>query len=335
MEKNYIINKFKQTMSSFEIESDQCPICSSNKYTILSNKDRHGLILPYGSCQKCALIQSVYKYKFKNYSKCYNHFYGPIYKNEIYRTENNENSKNNEKSFLSRKKTGETIYEYITDFIVLKPNSRILEVGCGLGSIMSCFHEKGYDVKGIDLKEEDIIFAKSKGLNVEKNTVENLKKDEKFDLIILMRSLEHIPEPLFFIKRIRSKLNENGALFISVPSLDSLFQTADIKKMNVQSQLHFAHVYFFSKSSLKNLMSICGLRNLHMNHFINSIWVKSEIKVPSFNGNKRIIFFIFFLKYFKYVLRYKNLLKIIILYIAKYGLVRMVKKICSIIINKY
>ena len=331
IEKDSIINKFKQSLSDFEIESDQCPICSSNKYSILSNKDRYGFNLPYGSCQKCSLIQSVHKYKLKNYSTFYNHFYGPIYEMGNYRANNNQN---NEKAFLSRKKLGISIHKYITDFIILKQNSKILEIGCGLGSIMSCFHDKGYDVKGIDLKGEDIIFAKSKGLNVEKKTVENLKKDEKFDLIILMRSLEHIPYPLSFIKLIKSKLNEHGALFISVPSLDSLLQTTDIKKMNIQSQLHFAHVYFFSKNSLINLMAVCGLRNLHMNHFINSIWVSGESKVPLYNGNKKIIFFLFLLKYFKTILRYKNLIKIIISYIAKYGFIQTVKKISKLFIYK-
>ena len=273
MERKHLINKFKQTLSTFEIESDKCPVCSSNKYTILSNKDRYGFILPYGCCQKCGLIQSVYKYKLKNYSTFYNNFYGPIYRNEIVlKTNNNENNEHNEKSFLSRKKIGKNIHDYIVDSIILKPKSKILEIGCGLGGIISYFHDKGYDVKGIDLKEQDINFAKSKGLNVEKNTLENFKKDQKFDLIILMRSLEHIHEPVSFIKLARSKLNEDGVLFISVPSLDSMFQTADINKMSIQSQLHFAHIYFFSKKSLKNLMSICGFRNLHMNHFINSLW---------------------------------------------------------------
>lgn len=146
-----------------------------------------------------------------------------------------------------------------------------------------------------------------------------------------MRSLEHIPYPTSFIKHIRSKLNEDGALFVSVPSLDSLFQTSDIKKMNIKSQLHFAHVYFFSKSSLKNLMSVCGLRNLHMNHYINSLWIKSDKTLPSLNGNKRILFFLFYLKNFKYIIRYSNLIKMIILYVRKNGFLKTFRKMWIII----
>ena len=128
------------------------------------------------------------------------------------------------------KKIGKTIFDYIFDFVTLKPNSKILEIGCGLGGIISYFYDKGYNVKGIDLKEQDVNFAKSKGLNVEKKTLENIKKSEKFDFIILMRSLEHIHDPLSFLKLLRTKLNDGGILLISVPSLDSLFHTTDIKK---------------------------------------------------------------------------------------------------------
>ena len=77
MERKHLINKFKQTLSTFEIESDKCPVCSSNKYTILSNKDRYGFILPYGCCQKCGLI-AIYNHE-KNIHVCntcknYTHF---------------------------------------------------------------------------------------------------------------------------------------------------------------------------------------------------------------------------------------------------------------------
>ena len=328
MEREQVIANFKKTIPTFEIESDKCPICSSNKYSILSNKDRYGFNLPYGCCITCGLIQSIYKYKLKNYITFYNNFYGPIYKNEIFSI--NKNKEINEKSFLSRKKIGKTLYDYTFDFITLKPNSKILEIGCGLGGIISYFYDKGHNVKGIDLKEQDINFAKSKGLNVEKKTLENIKQSEKFDFIILMRSLEHIHDPLSFIKLLKSKLNDGGILFISVPSLDSLFHTADIKKMNLQSQLHFAHVYFFSKETLKNLMSICGFKNIHMNHYINSLWIKSDKTSPSLKGNKKVLFLLFYLKNFKFIIRYNNLIKMIILYITKNGFIKTFRKILSV-----
>ena len=146
-----------------------------------------------------------------------------------------------------------------------------------------------------------------------------------------MRSLEHIHDPLSFIKLLKTKLNDGGILFISVPSLDSLFHTADIKKMNIQSQLHFAHIYFFSKETLKNLMSICGFKNIHMNHYINSLWIKSEKTTPSLKGNKKVLFHLFYLKNFKFIIRYNNLIKMIILHISKNGFIKTFRKILSII----
>lgn len=327
-----IVKDLQQAISRFEIESDKCPICSTNKYYLLSNRDRIGLPQSYGICKRCGLIQAVNKYSLANYTIFYNNFYGQIYKGEnSNKTEENDNK---EKSFSARKETGKTIYDYIVENVKLKSNSTILEIGCGLGGIISYFHDKGYNAKGIDLKEADINFGKRKGLNLERNTIENLKKDEKFDLIILMRSLEHIHQPKLFLELVRRKLNENGILFVSVPSLDSLFQTSDIRKMDIQQQLHFAHIYFFSKKSLNNLMTICGFKNLHINHFINSLWQKNDIKLPLLTGYKKVLFIILFLKYCKYLIKLKNLTKRIFFFIRRKGLVALVREIWKLLGRK-
>ena len=145
-----------------------------------------------------------------------------------------------------------------------------------------------------------------------------------------MRSLEHIHDPLSFIKLLRTKLNYGGILFVSVPSLDSLFQTTDIKKMKLQSQLHFAHIYFFSKETLKNLMSICGFK-ITYEYYINSLWIKNDKSLPLLNGNKKVLFFLFYLKNFKYLIKYVNLIKMITLYIRRNGFRKTFIKILTFI----
>ena len=100
--------------------------------------------------------------------------------------------------------------------------------------------------------------------------------------------------------------------------------------MNLQSQLHFAHIYFFSKETLKNLMSICGFKNIHMNHYINSLWIKSDKTLPLLNGNKKVLFLLFYLKNFKYIIKYFNLIKMITLYISKNGFRKTFIKILTI-----
>ena len=133
-----------------------------------------------------------------------------------------------------------------------------------------------------------------------------------------------------FIKLLRTKLNYGGILFVSVPSLDSLFQTADIKKMNLNHNYTLL-IYFFSKETLKSLMSICGFKNIHMNHYINSLWIKSDKSLPLLNGNKKVLFFLFYLKNFKYIIKYVNLIKMTTLYIRRNGFRKTFIKTLTII----
>ena len=78
-------------------------------------------------------------------------------------------------------------------------------------------------------------------------------------------------------------------------------------------------------------MSISGFKNIHINHFINSVWVKSEKTSPILNGNKRILFLLYYLKNFKYLIKYKNLIKKIILFISKNGLLLTFRKIFELV----
>ena len=266
-----LINELQKAVSKFEIETQDCGICSKQNYIRLHNKDRNGLTLEYVVCKNCGLIQTLNKYKIDNYKTFYNNFYTPIYKN-YEKMDSDEN-------FFKFKQKGKEIYDLVSKYKQLNSKSKIIEIGCGIGGIISYFHDKGLSTKGIDINLNDINFGKNKGLNLHHQMVEDLPDNEKYDLVILMRSLEHIHNPRFFLNQIIKKLNKNGLLFVSVPSLDSLLHSSGPKKVNIFKQLHFAHVYFFSKQSLSNLMASVGFSDVYMNHYINSIWQKKNLQL--------------------------------------------------------
>jgi 2-polyprenyl-3-methyl-5-hydroxy-6-metoxy-1,4-benzoquinol methylase len=66
--------------------------------------------------------------------------------------------------------------------------------------------------------------AKSNGINVRKGSIEQIKSNEKFDLIILSHVLEHLLNPSVFLKKIKSILSDNGILYIEVPSLEGILK---------------------------------------------------------------------------------------------------------------
>ena len=82
----------------------------------------------------------------------------------------------------------------------LIPNqARILDVGCGDGSLMqSLIQEKDIDARGIELEEENVKECISKGLSVIEGNAENELgqfPDKSFDFVILSQTLQAFYNP--------------------------------------------------------------------------------------------------------------------------------------------
>lgn len=99
----------------------------------------------------------------------------------------------------------------------IKKNTSILEIGCGAGEFLRyLYHELGYKKsKGIDPFLPDQLLHDF--VNFEKKSALELKEDEKFDLILMNHSLEHIPEQMENMKTIASHIKPGGVLIVRIP----------------------------------------------------------------------------------------------------------------------
>ena len=120
---------------------------------------------------------------------------------------------------------------YIRDNIIetfkLKDKSKplekikILDIGCGGGLLSEPMHRMGAQVTGIDASEKNIKVAK---LHAKKNSLkikyyctspENLKINDKFDVILNMEIIEHVQDVGFFLQTCSKLLKKNGIMFIA------------------------------------------------------------------------------------------------------------------------
>lgn len=107
----------------------------------------------------------------------------------------------------------------------IKSKSKVLDIGCGAGTISFYFSGKVSSVLGIDISERAIESATQSahvlGLkNAKFETMEFPNKSPKgrFDFIIFTEVIEHLEDDNKAIKQITKSLNENGILLLSTPS---------------------------------------------------------------------------------------------------------------------
>lgn len=121
----------------------------------------------------------------------------------------------------------------------LKNSFRILDVGCGVGTIDFLLAKEGKKVVGIDVSKNAINICKknSKFLKVDQNTtfikdnfLQTKKIKGKFDSILCFEVLEHLNNEILALKKFKQLLNKNGILIISVPSSNSILYKSEVLK---------------------------------------------------------------------------------------------------------
>jgi len=97
-------------------------------------------------------------------------------------------------------------------------NSKVLDVGCGVGKRLLLMHKIGYkNLEGIDpFIQKDIVYFDK--IHIKKGDIYDL--NGKYDFITLHHSFEHMPNPRNVFEKISGLLSDEGTLLIRIPVMD-------------------------------------------------------------------------------------------------------------------
>jgi SAM-dependent methyltransferase len=127
-------------------------------------------------------------------------------------------------------------------------DSKILEVGCGMGYFTYALVKDGFDARGIDISLRAVQNASARYGNFYECTdlrkyVE--KSDQRFDVAILNQLIEHIPDIRSFIGDVLNVIKPNGEFIITTPNKsafpDSYWET----------ELPPVHLWWLSENSFE------------------------------------------------------------------------------------
>ena len=116
-----------------------------------------------------------------------------------------------------------------------------LDVGCGSGYLLKLVNAD--DKVGVD---PDVEYIKFDDLEVYKDL--SLVSQKEFDLVTVIHTLEHIPAPLKFLKKVTKFVKKGGYLIVEVPS----FKTRG-------GPFGFFHLNYFEPDVLRLMCRKLGL----------------------------------------------------------------------------
>jgi len=146
-----------------------------------------------------------------------------------------------------------------------KNQKKILDIGSGTGVFLYEMTKKGYNCVGIEKDNRYVEFNKNLyNLNVLNQDIFKMKKNKnfRFDLISCNKVLEHLKDPLKFLREFKKFKKKNTILYLEVPSVKAR------KKGKYTGEFGIEHYHIFSVSSFKNLISAAGFEVLKLNDII-------------------------------------------------------------------
>jgi SAM-dependent methyltransferase len=112
-------------------------------------------------------------------------------------------------------------HRLITHGTALKPGTRLLEVGCGVGAVLAVLGQEfpGITLHGVDIEPAQLAFARGhlERAQIEATLVEADARalpfaDRSFDHVWMMWFLEHVPDPPEVLREARRVLAPGGAI---------------------------------------------------------------------------------------------------------------------------
>jgi SAM-dependent methyltransferase len=124
----------------------------------------------------------------------------------------------------------------------------ILDVGCGDGRLCYEIKKENCKISGVDYSERAISFARAFNPEIDffVQDIKRLNFPVKFDVVILMETLEHfIPSEIpIVLSNLSNVLREDGKLIITVPSKNMLLNKKHYQHFTAESLAETVNPYF-------------------------------------------------------------------------------------------
>lgn len=230
---------------SYKIKYDFCPLCEANDFVFdvkadCSNHPLYKAILPstmtWMRCKQC------------------DHMFLDGYFNEdgnkIVFSETHENQKTGY-DIENQRKISSKILDKIIPF---KNNGSWLDVGFGNASLLFTAQEYGFYPVGVDLRLNNVKILNSLGIEAYCENIQKIDFKRNFSVISLMDVLEHVPYPKEMLSTVKTFLEPNGIIVISMPNTENIVWK-EMTKQNVNPYLgELEHYHNFSRTRLYSLL---------------------------------------------------------------------------------
>jgi SAM-dependent methyltransferase len=234
-------------ITDMNMEEVDCPLCKEPKNILLHREDPFRMV-------KCSSCQFIYLNP-RPTNESILHFY------QHYLPEDSS-------SIQSWKRMMAPVFHRAANLLSQhRKKGRLLDVGTGFGFFMEGMRKNGWKVTGVEISQKAIEYARNGlGLTVHSGPLEKAEfPNQYFDVVTAFYVIEHLRDPVTFLKECHRILKPGGVLLLRYP------HTTPIKNLlhlfRIPNRLYDlpAHLSDFSPGIIQRCLESVGFeRCLHM-----------------------------------------------------------------------
>ncbi len=217
----------------------RCPACAATAERGLGQKNK----LQISSCRSCGTLYAYYATgagASENYD---------VYYHEANLTV---------PAFIDKR-----LDEIITDFARFRQSNRLLDIGCGAGSLLQAAQRAGWEAEGVEVSRPSVEHVRRAGFKVFHGELSAARyADEQFDVVTASEVLEHVPDPQMMLVEIARILRPGGLFWGTTPHGRGL--SAQLLGIAWSTVSPPEHLQLFSLAGMHRLLKGAGFRSARL-----------------------------------------------------------------------
>ncbi len=250
----YMRNNARDGEKLHEIE---CPLCGAKNYKVEYSQKNFRFV----RCSECGVLYQNPRPENKYIQNRYDEKY---FEYEI---------ENQNDFFQLQLKTFEDckIEKIIGGF----KGKKILDVGCATGMLLNYLKNKGANVYGVEICTQSCRYAYSEyKITLYNGTLENARYEpEFFDIVHFSHLIEHLEDPVKFMKEVYRITKKDGYILVTTPREDTIW--LKLFKLKWRSLIP-DHLILFGRQHLISLLNISGFEPIFIESW-GSIPIDSKL----------------------------------------------------------
>ncbi|MGD0517045.1 MAG: class I SAM-dependent methyltransferase [Thermoguttaceae bacterium] len=268
--------------SRIELESTDCPLCGSNRRSLLVAASDWDAPPPRPCfsvvrCLDCDLCYTNPRPDASEIGRFYYDDYAPH--QPAAALPKNPGAWNKRRGIIFKKQSNWERGE-----IDPVGECRLLDFGCGTGLFLQRMHNRGWQAVGLDCSEKVVRYVRDElKLPAFAGTLPHpVFPPGSFDLVTFWHALEHVHRPLEVLGEVRNLLAPGGKVLVAVPNIEGMpFRWFGSAWFGLDLPRHLTH---FTPATLRKMLDRAGFEFEAMQMARHSYWLRQSVRLASRRG---------------------------------------------------